>query len=112
MVEDALIMGSDYYETLEECELLPGCMPMGLGVGTTVRRCIIDKNARLGAGVQVRCAAVLHASCQPGCLMQMVLQPLGVPPIHAMCVYHGCLLCAIALQERGACGCTECSFRV
>lgn len=53
VVEDALIMGSDYYETIEECELLPGCMPMGLGVGATVRRCIIDKNARIGAGAQI-----------------------------------------------------------
>ena len=30
-VEDALIMGADYYETLEECALIPGCLPMGLG---------------------------------------------------------------------------------
>lgn len=25
------VMGSDYYETLEECALIPGCLPMGLG---------------------------------------------------------------------------------
>ena len=31
IVEDALIMGADYYETLEECALVPGCLPMGLG---------------------------------------------------------------------------------
>lgn len=30
-VEDTLLMGSDYYETLEECALIPGCLPMGLG---------------------------------------------------------------------------------
>lgn len=30
-VDDALIMGADYYETLEECALVPGCLPMGLG---------------------------------------------------------------------------------
>ena len=30
-VEDALMMGADYYETLEECALIPGCLPMGLG---------------------------------------------------------------------------------
>lgn len=52
-MEDALIMGADYYETLEECELLPGCMPMGLGRNTHVRRCIIDKNARLGKDVKL-----------------------------------------------------------
>ena len=30
-VEDSLIMGADYYETLEECALIPGCLAMGLG---------------------------------------------------------------------------------
>ena len=30
-INDALIMGADYYETLEECALVPGCLPMGLG---------------------------------------------------------------------------------
>ena len=31
IIDDALIMGADYYETLEECALVPGCLPMGLG---------------------------------------------------------------------------------
>ena len=30
-VEDSLVMGADYYETLEECALMPGCLAMGLG---------------------------------------------------------------------------------
>ena len=53
VIEDALIMGSDYYETMEECELLPGCMPIGLGNGTVARKCIIDKNARIGHNCQI-----------------------------------------------------------
>ncbi len=35
-MEDALIMGADYYETLEECALIPGCLPMGLGAPQTL----------------------------------------------------------------------------
>ena len=31
VVEDSLLMGSDYYETMEECALIPGCLPMGVG---------------------------------------------------------------------------------
>ena len=31
VVEDTLLMGADYYETQEECALIPGCLPMGLG---------------------------------------------------------------------------------
>lgn len=53
VVEDSLIMGSDYYETLEECEYVPGCLPMGLGDGTIVRRAIVDKNARIGPKCQI-----------------------------------------------------------
>ncbi len=36
-VDDALIMGADYYETLEECALIPGCLPMGLGAPQTLK---------------------------------------------------------------------------
>ena len=46
-------MGADYYETREECSLVPGCLPMGVGPNSVVRRAIIDKNARVGAGVQI-----------------------------------------------------------
>ncbi|KAF5839750.1 nucleotide-diphospho-sugar transferase [Dunaliella salina] len=52
-IEDSMIMGSDYYETLEECEYVPGCMPMGVGDGSIVRRAIIDKNARVGPRCQI-----------------------------------------------------------
>ena len=98
IIDDALIMGADYYETLEECALVPGCLPMGLGeqhlhkgshdiglsakilgrvvivtgmrdseqcccvtrgclactgANTQVRRCIIDKNARIGSNCKI-----------------------------------------------------------
>ncbi|MEW5309487.1 MAG: hypothetical protein WDW38_001374 [Sanguina aurantia] len=49
-IESTMVMGADYYETLEECEYVPGCLPMGVGDGCTIRRAIIDKNARIGAG--------------------------------------------------------------
>jgi carbonic anhydrase/acetyltransferase-like protein (isoleucine patch superfamily) len=31
VVSDTMLMGSDYYETLDECEFVPGCLPMGVG---------------------------------------------------------------------------------
>ena len=52
-VTDTLRMGSDYYETIEECVNVRGCLPMGLGDGCVVRRAIIDKNARIGDNVQI-----------------------------------------------------------
>ena len=36
-INDALIMGADYYETLEECALVPGCLPIGLGESLWLR---------------------------------------------------------------------------
>lgn len=41
-------MGADYYETMEECALVPGCLPMGLGNNVHISRAIVDKNARIG----------------------------------------------------------------
>lgn len=52
-IEDSMVMGADYYETLEECEFVPGCLPMGVGDGTTIRRAIIDKNARIGENCKI-----------------------------------------------------------
>ena len=38
IIDAAMMMGADYYETLEECEFVPGCLPMGVGDGSIIRR--------------------------------------------------------------------------
>lgn len=53
MVDSCMLMGADYYETLEECEYVPGCLPMGVGDGSIVRKAIVDKNARIGPKCQI-----------------------------------------------------------
>lgn len=53
IIEDSMVMGADYYETLEECEFVVNCCPMGVGEGSIIRRAIIDKNARIGPGCQI-----------------------------------------------------------
>lgn len=52
-IQDTLMLGSDYYETMEECAFVPGCLPMGIGSGSVVRKALIDKNARIGENVQI-----------------------------------------------------------
>jgi len=52
-IEGVMMMGSDYYETLEECEYVPGCLPMGVGDNTHIRRAIIDKNARISSDCRI-----------------------------------------------------------
>ena len=34
IIEDSLLMGSDYYERPEDCELAAHCLPMGIGANS------------------------------------------------------------------------------
>ena len=54
-IEDTLIMGADIYEPFAERQsgLQNGGVPVGIGEGTTIRRAIVDKNARIGRRVQI-----------------------------------------------------------
>lgn len=48
VIEDSLLMGADYYEQFEECEIDENCLPIGVGLGTHIKGAIVDKNARIG----------------------------------------------------------------
>jgi glucose-1-phosphate adenylyltransferase len=54
-IEDALIMGADMYEPFGErvSKAERGEVSLGIGAGSTVRRAIVDKNARIGTNVQI-----------------------------------------------------------
>jgi glucose-1-phosphate adenylyltransferase len=55
MINHALLMGADYYESpaerLEHVE--QGTVPLGVGAHTTIQKAIIDKNARIGRNVRI-----------------------------------------------------------
>jgi glucose-1-phosphate adenylyltransferase len=55
VIQDSLIMGADFYqpfaERMSDCET--GEIPLGIGANTTIRRAIIDKNARIGCDVRI-----------------------------------------------------------
>jgi glucose-1-phosphate adenylyltransferase len=55
VIEDALIMGADMYEPFGERvnKAERGEVSLGIGAGSTIRRAIIDKNARIGTNVQI-----------------------------------------------------------
>ena len=48
-------MGADFVESQNERETLRsrGGIPVGVGEGTTVKRAILDKNARIGKNVTI-----------------------------------------------------------
>jgi glucose-1-phosphate adenylyltransferase len=51
-IEDTVIMGADYYEP-QAREIERGVPPIGVGEGSRIRGAILDKNARIGSGVQI-----------------------------------------------------------
>ncbi|GCL36049.1 glucose-1-phosphate adenylyltransferase [Anabaena aphanizomenioides LEGE 00250] len=55
VIEETLIMGSDYYQPSVErqCSIEQGDIPVGIGTDTIIRRAIIDKNARIGHDVKI-----------------------------------------------------------
>ncbi|MEM1367832.1 MAG: glucose-1-phosphate adenylyltransferase [Cyanobacteria bacterium P01_H01_bin.15] len=54
-VEDTLLMGADFYEPQVERDLASqeGRIPIGIGKNSTIRRAIVDKNARIGNDVML-----------------------------------------------------------
>jgi glucose-1-phosphate adenylyltransferase len=54
-VTESLVLGADYYETVAELAAAAArnVPPIGIGAGTVVKGAIVDKNARIGAGVRI-----------------------------------------------------------
>ena len=54
-IENSIVMGSDYFESIEEiqADLDNGVPHIGIGRNTLVRRAIIDKNVRIGKDVRL-----------------------------------------------------------
>lgn len=55
VIQDSLIMGADYYQPFAErqSDCTTKEIALGIGANTTIRRAIVDKNARIGCDVQI-----------------------------------------------------------
>lgn len=55
-IEDSIVMGSDYYESIEEMNknVTKGIPHIGIGKNTIIRKAIVDKNARIGQNVVIQ----------------------------------------------------------
>lgn len=55
IIENSIVMGSDYFETIEEIQnnTVRNLPHLGIGENCIIRRAIIDKNARIGNNVQL-----------------------------------------------------------
>jgi glucose-1-phosphate adenylyltransferase len=67
-IKDSLILGADFYETLEEIgrASVRGLPPVGIGSDSLIQNAIIDKNARIGAGVRIVNEAGVSEADGPG----------------------------------------------
>jgi glucose-1-phosphate adenylyltransferase len=54
-IRNSLVLGADYYETLDEIERASarGRPPVGIGADAVIENAIVDKNARIGRGVRI-----------------------------------------------------------
>jgi glucose-1-phosphate adenylyltransferase len=54
-IENSIIMGSDFFESLDEMKnnLAGGLPHMGIGSNTLIRKAIVDKNVRIGRDVKL-----------------------------------------------------------
>ncbi|KAG5624969.1 hypothetical protein H5410_010187 [Solanum commersonii] len=54
-LKDTFMMGADLYQTESEIAslLAEGKVPIGIGENTKIRKCIIDKNAKIGKNVSI-----------------------------------------------------------
>jgi glucose-1-phosphate adenylyltransferase len=55
LIEDSYVMGADYYQSIDEMkgEVAQGVPRIGIGEGAVIRNAIVDKDARIGAGVRL-----------------------------------------------------------
>jgi len=55
VVEDSIVMGADLFESLTEISwnLNNGRPHIGIGTGSVIKRCILDKNVRIGKNVRL-----------------------------------------------------------
>jgi glucose-1-phosphate adenylyltransferase len=54
-IRQSLLLGADYYETLDEIDRMRarGQPPLGIGEDSVIERAIVDKNTRIGRGVRI-----------------------------------------------------------
>jgi len=67
-LHSTLVLGADYYESLEEIAAAQarGVPPVGIGEKTAIEHAIVDKNARIGRGVRILNEAGVKEANGPG----------------------------------------------
>ena len=82
VLKDVVMMGADYYETEDELQAnrAAGRPHIGVGAGSHIEHSIIDKNARIGAGVKILAAGKPDGDYPHGIIIRdgVLVIPKGV----------------------------------
>lgn len=54
MIKDAIVMGNDTYQTLQEIATNPDDIPLGIGHNCSIEHAILDKDCRIGNNVVIK----------------------------------------------------------
>jgi glucose-1-phosphate adenylyltransferase len=62
LIEDALVLGNDYYQRMQDrkSDRAAGRIPIGIGRNAIIKKSIIDKNARIGENVRITNKENIH----------------------------------------------------
>lgn len=58
-ISNSVVMGNDFYETIEQMQLNPDGPHLGIGKDCYIRNAIIDKNCKVGHGVHIHGSVAL-----------------------------------------------------
>jgi glucose-1-phosphate adenylyltransferase len=53
IIRESIVMGNDYYQTVDDLEQLPNNELLGIGNNCLIQKAILDKNVRIGHNVQI-----------------------------------------------------------
>ena len=54
VIKEAIVMGNDHFQTLQEIALNPDQIPLGIGHNSHIEHCILDKDCRVGSNVIIK----------------------------------------------------------
>lgn len=82
ILKDVVMMGADYYESEDEIQAngAAGRPHIGVGAGSHIEHAIIDKNARIGAGVRILASGKADGEYPHGIIIRdgVLVVPKGV----------------------------------
>ncbi len=65
-IKATIVMGNDYFETIEDLVNNKGTVPMGIGNNCYIENAIIDKNARIGSDVRIQGSSSMENTEEEG----------------------------------------------